>query len=235
MGQSQCCETDDSADLKVTEQFDGARRAPMPNEADALDAAEMAGSVGAASESQARTHRFFVTIDRSTGANMGARLDPSDGRTLFISSIERGDTLIQRHNETARKDPRCGQLVEGGQYIVEVNGRRDDAKSLEEQIMKSGQLAMVLVRPQLFKCVVQRRGLSLGLELRYPCNYGTSLLVETVLPDGAAALMTGEARPLANDRVVAVNGKVGSCNTLLEEIKKSTGVVELAISRLAPN
>lgn len=140
--------------------------------------------------------------------------------------------MVNKYNTAACQDPANGEVVEAGQYIVEINGKSGDITQLEHTLAQSANVSAVIVKPTLYSCVVQRNGLSLGLELRYPCNYGTSLLVEQVLPEGAAARLAGDSCPQTNDRIVSVNGKMGGCQTLLEEVKKSGDVVELGMSRL---
>lgn len=184
-------------------------------------------AAGSASES------FMLSFDRGTPPRaLGARLDPSDGRTLFISSLESGDTILNEHNGKAQEDAYFGEQVSAGQFVVEINGIRGDVRQLEALIATSSQLSVVFMKPLTFECAVARNGRPLGLELRYPSVHGTSLLVEAVLPDGAAKRVAGPLRPQACDRVLTVNGKSGDSFSLIEGIKESGDTVHLGMCRL---
>lgn len=254
MGQAQCCQSEeDGSNLDVSAAHKGSAKPPQEEAAPVfMETAEPASTVEAEAAAAPRpdppknyeqvpdqlsqkSESFMVSFDRGTppGA-FGARVDPSDGKFLFISSLESGDTMLNEHNKRVQEDSSYSEEVKASQYIVEINGKRGDARQLEALLATSAKLSIVFMKPTGFDCTVNRSGKSLGLELRYPCNHGTSLLIEAILPDGAAKAVTGPGRPQQNDRILTVNGKSGDCYSLLEGVKASTEMVHLGMCRLQP-
>lgn len=255
MGQQSCCQSE--SDQKTMVDLTAARQGQVRTTDEAEEAAQLAETAGPPEVAEAecfvaaapplevvetskpvgvKPASFSVMVDRDApDTSFGTRVDPSDGKILYISSLEPGETLVSRYNERVSQDLEPGEQVVPGYYIVEINGKRGDARQLEALLATSGKISAVLAKPTLYDCHVNKNGKSLGLELRYPCNYGTSLLVEQILQDGAAQGLTGWTRPQPNDRIISVNGKTGGCYSLLEEIKKSTDTVQLGMSRLIQN
>lgn len=239
MGQPQCCQCEGreevaSPDPAVAETICKgiSEGAPALLFAGANSVSQASGE---AADGSAGQQRFSVAFEREIPhRSFGAGVDSSDLARLYISKLERGDTLVNRYNHLVSQDPSYGEPVAPGQYITEINGARGEAKQLEALLTTSVKMSVVFVKPTVYTCIVHRNGRPLGLDLRYPCNDGTSLLVKSV-GEGATQALDGWTRPRPADRIISVNGTAGDCYSLLEAIKKSadtaTARLELGMCR----
>eukprot|EP00421_Protoceratium_reticulatum_P003738 CAMPEP_0168362502 /NCGR_PEP_ID=MMETSP0228-20121227/3211_1 /TAXON_ID=133427 /ORGANISM="Protoceratium reticulatum, Strain CCCM 535 (=CCMP 1889)" /LENGTH=1637 /DNA_ID=CAMNT_0008375205 /DNA_START=24 /DNA_END=4937 /DNA_ORIENTATION=+ len=69
---------------------------------------------------------FSITLDRTAGSNLGAQVNPSDGKALLIESVLGG--LLKDWNAANPRDQVCK-----GDSIVEVNGIRGSSVQLLEE------------------------------------------------------------------------------------------------------
>ena len=82
---------------------------------------------------------YEVVLDKTSGTNLGAQVNPGDGATLLVEAVVGG--LLKDWNASGR-----GREVQVGDRIVEVNGVRGDASRLLEQCGQKRLLRMVLRR-----------------------------------------------------------------------------------------
>jgi len=84
-------------------------------------------------------NQYSITLDRTGGTNLGAQVNPGDGKTLVIESVLGG--LFKDWNAA---NPRL-QVVKGDR-IVEVNGIRGSSAQILEECRQSKLLQVTLCR-----------------------------------------------------------------------------------------
>mmetsp|Transcript_83344 Transcript_83344/g.241157 ORF Transcript_83344/g.241157 Transcript_83344/m.241157 type:complete len:214 (+) Transcript_83344:78-719(+) len=143
-------------------------------------------------------------------------------RALFVSSVSTNScTAVGRYNETAPEDKRIGP----GDYIVAV-GERTELKEMRS-LMEDKAFELVVRRPHLFKVVVPKAGRPIGLGIMYLPD-SAAITIKRI--DKAGAAYAAGVDLIVGDRLVAVNGRSGSADALLAELRRSTSP-ELTVSR----
>jgi len=141
---------------------------------------------------------------------------------IFIAQVDEDDsTVVGRHNARAPARRR----LRPGDYIISVSGER--GPGAVDRLSSFARAELVVSRSRLRPVTVRKRGLPLGLILKYD-TFGTSLYIKAVEESGAARACDADIE--LGDRIVCVNGRTGTPPTLLEGLKAGD-VVELQISR----
>lgn len=169
-----------------------------------------------------------VTIAKDGKTSFGLGLDPlgTSGRVL---SIEK-DGLVWKLNQTAALEAQ----VKVGDFLVEVNGKRGEAKAMCEEILKATNVQMK-VKPALsFTASIDKKThgkLGVGLDF---LQEGNSLLVTEVRPGPIQDWNTEnpDRQVKANDKIVAVNGITGTSKMLMDAVKSSPNI-DIVIARPA--
>mmetsp|Transcript_1139 Transcript_1139/g.2689 ORF Transcript_1139/g.2689 Transcript_1139/m.2689 type:complete len:284 (+) Transcript_1139:3-854(+) len=84
--------------------------------------------------------QFNITLERpSVGARLGVDVDPSDGRTILVTSI--GTGLVSAWN-----DAHPDQRLECGDRIIAANGKQGDVQELLDTIRAENVLHLTICR-----------------------------------------------------------------------------------------
>lgn len=177
---------------------------------------------------------FTATLVRyGLDAPWGLVLDLSDGKLIHVSGLRASavGSPVQRYNAEAPEDKK----LKAGDYIVGVNSllshdiheaSNSAAEMLGEEMKASTTANLHIRRPITFTVTVNRGQEPMGLDLNFS-NKSTSLVIVKVC-EGSVRKCKPEIH--AGDRIVAVDGKTGNPDDLLEAIK-DTQVPLLTISR----
>lgn len=168
---------------------------------------------------------FEADIDRASGA-LGLYLDLSDGLSLYVCRVaEDSLTPTQRYNRAVPPERR----LMAGDYILEVNGVSGSAAKLVQQIKMSSRLKIKVYRAVTLRHLVRKQGQNMGLDLQFAKK--SSVLCISQILDGAVKSSGMDIQH--GDRIVRVNGKEGTSEQLLEELKISNNP-DVTVSRCAP-
>lgn len=170
-----------------------------PAIADDTDMPPLVSRRVAGSTDEGDTYKVVLTKDE--GQKLGVNLDFLDGLTGRIDAILMGG-LVEKWNSSCMAAAR----VNVGDHVVEVNGVRENAVGMQQQIMQGATLSLVLLRPFEFKVSVTK-GASLGVELQKTPTSTSVMLLR--VGNGTIRTWNKERPELAvraRDRLVEVNG-----------------------------
>jgi len=187
-----------------------------------------------AREQQESDFDFKVTLTRrSVDDTLGLVFDPCDGRLLCIYALRPGSSAARAYNHSALQE----MQIQAGDYVLEVNGVRGDAKAMLKQAEKDEEVRLVLRRPVHFVVELDKQGsgiLGLGLNhLTRGRRPGMSLIVDAIQENGPVTRWNESCPEQAlqkGDRILAVNGFKGSSKELLNGLAESDSL-DLLVSR----
>lgn len=150
------------------------------------------------------------------------KLEVIGDSSMFVARVDdSGSTGVARYNQAAPQDFRIGR----GDCIVAANDLQEVPAMLG--VTRAATLLRLKIRRvRILRVVVQKRGRPLGLSMRYEED-GGSLVVTHI--DGAGALAADGIDVAPADRIVSVNGCVGTSAELLEAVQ-TCDVLELGLS-----
>lgn len=178
--------------------------------------------------------KFSVKLTRKCIASpWGLAADLADGQTIFVSGVSTGDFPTGRYNKAAKPE----RKLQDHDYIVAVNGitasgaynlqRKGLVEQMGQELQRSISVTLMVQRPQHFDMVIERQNEPIGLDLNFNSK-GRSLVVCKVL-EGAVARCAPDI--VSFDRILAVNGKRGLPEDLLQALKNSGSRIEMAMAR----
>jgi hypothetical protein len=171
---------------------------------------------------------FTINLQKSTGKPMGADIDVSCGKMGYIRAVMR-DGVFAEYNKTATPE----KQLRIGDYIKTVNGIQDNSLSMLDCLKKQSKFEVTIQRPLVFTIAISKKGAKtqLGVILVEKPT-GNSLLIKEVSKGPVMDWNTihPEQEVKAGDRIVAVNGKGGTVNELVDASKEAAQL-QLAISR----
>mmetsp|Transcript_74146 Transcript_74146/g.162295 ORF Transcript_74146/g.162295 Transcript_74146/m.162295 type:complete len:206 (-) Transcript_74146:24-641(-) len=166
---------------------------------------------------------FTILLKRHRrGQPLGWHLDCVDPTSLYVYEVSSAsNTPVGAYNLTAVPT----QQLKVGCFIKSVNGLTSTDK-MTEAVDKDDVLELVVQNPYMFELEVEKRGKSLGMELKF-WESGCALMIGEIV-DGAVKSSGARVKP--KDRIVQVNGISGGNDTLLRQLKGNDRV-KLTISR----
>jgi len=184
---------------------------------------------------EAARGEFRVTLPRSDKAQkeLGMVVDFADGVTLHVSELQDGDNITAAVNASLPED---GQ-IKINDFIVEVNGIRENGGKMVAEMEENKDLELVLRRPQQWHVQLSKKGGPLGLDLHFAVR-GRSLVV-VALTLGSIHVWNAEHADDSksvkeHDRIMEVNGFSGAPLDLLQEISKTDELDLLLMSPALP-
>mmetsp|Transcript_82035 Transcript_82035/g.230143 ORF Transcript_82035/g.230143 Transcript_82035/m.230143 type:complete len:252 (+) Transcript_82035:65-820(+) len=172
---------------------------------------------------------FVVSLARAPDERLGLKLEVFDKRAAFITEVE-ADGAVAKYNASATEQHR----IRPGDYIVASNGvlGKSDAgkEDIPESLLSSasGRSEIIVRRAKTLSVQFEKNGLPLGLMLKYG-KLGNSILITFIDDAGAVKSSRVDVRP--GDRILAVNGKCGSVEEQLTELRRNAKL-ELRLSRM---
>lgn len=163
----------------------------------------------------------------------------SDSHAIFLFGVSAGDDPAGRYNKTARTK------LQENDFILAVNDvkptgeaepaegdRKDESSSpfelIRQEFKKSLSITLTVQRPHLFTVTIHRqKGESAGLDLNF--DKKSNSLVITNVSAGSVQRCAPDVRP--RDRIIAVNGKSGPPEQLLQVLKMGTEKLVFAMAR----
>mmetsp|Transcript_3987 Transcript_3987/g.6466 ORF Transcript_3987/g.6466 Transcript_3987/m.6466 type:complete len:318 (+) Transcript_3987:59-1012(+) len=178
-----------------------------------------------------RTDKFTVKVNKESGTKLGITTCSADGQFLIISSIVGG--LVQEYNA---KQPATSK-VEVGDCIVSVNGVTAPVDALKVKISSVVGECSFEVQPHSKFIVTVRRDSDddkLGLDVANKAQHQT-LLIRSVLPGLISRWNDASTgyKVLPGDRIVAINGSVGSGQFLRHQVSEAKGEISLSMVRIS--
>jgi hypothetical protein len=178
-----------------------------------------------------RTDKFTVKVNKESGTKLGITTCSADGQFLIISSIVGG--LVQEYNA---KQPATSK-VELGDCIVSVNGVTAPVDALKVKISSVVGECSFEVQPHSKFIVTVRRDSDddkLGLDVANKAQHQT-LLIRSVLPGLISRWNDASTgyKVLPGDRIVAINGSVGSGQFLRHQVSEAKGEISLSMVRIS--
>lgn len=175
---------------------------------------------------------FLISLERLKGGRvLGVSFDALDRSALRVAGLAEdvasAGSLVGEYNASA---PSNLQLS-AGDYIMEVNGIREDIGQMVAELRTKDKLDIVVRRPQEFMVTLQRSRQPLGMFLHYSDE--SKALVIGEVADGAVKdwnLSRDDKQVLKRDRIVAVNGVSSNVGEMLKALGQE-GVQNLLISR----
>jgi len=171
---------------------------------------------------------FTINLEKSAGKPMGADMEVSCGKRCYICAVLK-DGVFAEYNRTATPE----KQLKVGDYIKKVNGIEDNSKSMLDCLKKEGRFEVTIQRPLLFTIAIKKKDVQAQLGVKLVDRpSGNSLLIKEVItgPLMDWNITHPEQDVKAGDRIVAVNGKGGNVNELVEA-SKAGAHLQLAISR----
>mmetsp|Transcript_31143 Transcript_31143/g.71112 ORF Transcript_31143/g.71112 Transcript_31143/m.71112 type:complete len:136 (+) Transcript_31143:37-444(+) len=129
-----CCEKADDKEIEVHDQ----RAKSVPASEVPMSDSVAADWIQEKGTSQSNIAVYKIVLDRSSGDRLGIDVD-QDGNCLLIKNIERDGLVALWNQEHSTK-------VSIGDWIVEVNGIRDDVQRMVNECKKTILLRVVLTR-----------------------------------------------------------------------------------------
>lgn len=181
---------------------------------------------------------FTATVQRdSTNMKWGMRLDPQDATKLLVENVEESGP-VGIWNGTALPD----HHVRKSDMIVATGPMSGDAAVMLQEFTSRTQLAMTVRRSVEIVVFLKRTRADMPWGLDFPPNpKGASLVIANLLPghslineynsrqqDASLQVQTG-------DRILAVNGVVGTAKLIRSKLLSSVGTIRLAIQRCTPS
>jgi len=163
---------------------------------------------------------FSVVIQKGPDPDslaLGLDVDFSDGPTLLVDAVH--DGLIKQWNTAHPK-----QEVRCRDRIINVNGVRDDARKIIEELSSAETLNIYFKRPSEFSISVAKphEQAEVGLDLKF--SLGSATLLVDAVTDGIVDGWNRKNVSLAlskGDRIYEVNGFQGDAQKLYDVLTKS--------------
>jgi len=178
-------------------------------------------------EGEDAPRRLSFVLERKPEDSIGLNLDAVDETAPFVDDVLVGS--VRDWNENKPKE----QQLRIYDRIIEVNGVTGNTNAILAAMKASPCWHMVVQRPMQMQVTVSAdKAISLGLDLKYSPN-GRSLLIDEVLADGGIKKWNDEhsdKQVKAFDRVIQINGRIGTAKELLESAANKT-CLELVILR----
>lgn len=155
---------------------------------------------------------YGISIDKGNDDMSVAQDLEGLGGTLRVKSIS--STHLLQYNMNAA----AAQQIKVGDFILDVNGQRDDAEKMLETINCSSKVAMKFRHPLEFTINIDKaRWATFGVGLDYHAD-GTSMMITEVRagPFQEWNQTNAGKEVKAQDRIIAVNGMTGMANALCE-------------------
>jgi C-terminal processing protease CtpA/Prc len=171
---------------------------------------------------------FTINLEKSAGKPIGADMEVSCTKRCYICAVLK-DGVFAEYNRTAAPE----KQVKVGDYIKKVNGIEDNSLSMLDCLKKEGRFEVTIQRPLLFTIAIKKKDVQAQLGVKLVDRpSGNSLLIKEVItgPLMDWNITHPEQDVKAGDRIVAVNGKGGKVNELVEA-SKAGAHLQLAISR----
>jgi len=171
--------------------------------------------------------QLSFTLERKAEDSIGLNLDAVDEMAPFVDDVLAGSIMDWNRGRAPE------QQLNIYDRIVEVNDVRGNTNSILAAMKGSATWKLVIQRPMKMQVTVHaEKAISLGLDLKYSPN-GRSLLIDEVLSDGGIKRWNEENPKMqvkALDRVIQINGKVGTAKDLLDSAANQNSL-ELVILR----
>mmetsp|Transcript_33895 Transcript_33895/g.97529 ORF Transcript_33895/g.97529 Transcript_33895/m.97529 type:complete len:262 (-) Transcript_33895:145-930(-) len=197
-------------------------------EDDAPEAIEAGGECNTMTEGQVISKGSFYRVElvkKGSEGMCGWRLDYLDHRTIYISDLLADPgSPVQVYNETAFE----GKDIRQGDYICSVNGKVD-IPAMRRMLQSQMVLDLKISRPRLTTFTIHKGSKGMGLDLKWSQG-GMALLVDSIKE---GTVQEGKLDIKPGDRILAVGGKTGCWQTLLD-VMKASDPVTLLISRCPP-
>lgn len=165
-------------------------------------------------------YKLYITKpDEETG--LGMVFDWADGVTLNVCALQEGDTVVAATNAEQPED--CQLRIHD--FVVEVNGIKDHAGKMAEEVTTAKELALVVRRPVEWQVRIVKDGSSVGLDLHY-AKEGQSLVVAGLKSPGRVEEWNADPANAGkevrqSDRIIEVNGFRGKSLELFEKIARA--------------
>mmetsp|Transcript_36571 Transcript_36571/g.72312 ORF Transcript_36571/g.72312 Transcript_36571/m.72312 type:complete len:364 (+) Transcript_36571:42-1133(+) len=177
---------------------------------------------------------YSVTLKKGEFNSYGLDVDSQDPKTLYITSIaEKGPAAVWNQQATPEN-----QLVRGD-FIVEANGARADAKAITEHLKQAHDIVMKVRRGIDVTMVLEANGsmLDWGIEMPEPPK-GDGVLVLAVnepglIADWNASTEDPVTKVQVGDRILRV-GKNNGAQKVAKAMKEARGKFQVHLVRVAP-
>lgn len=176
---------------------------------------------------------FTATLSRGSEGLLGFKVDVCDQYRIHICRmLPDAETAIAVYNASAPQE----KQINIGDYILAVNTVSNKtvqapmsvAAAMREELLNGEKaVSLVVSRPYIFKCKVERQNKPMGVELTY-CDDAISLVVARVNA-GAVQTTAPEIRP--GDRILSVDGCQGSSEELVRVFRAAGESMLLQMSR----
>jgi len=174
---------------------------------------------------------FNIKIPKGENNDMGFTVDRIHSGVLYVTSINASGPM-KKYNDTAG----VNEQMKVGQYIVVVNGVRDDTVEMAKALESATVLELSMERPYCFSIAIKKSG-TLGLHLAInKVDKAVAVRMISKVDEGPVlkwnkAHPTKEVQP--NDIIVAVNGNRDLGDKQMEFLKED-GSMQLVFSRRNP-
>mmetsp|Transcript_130127 Transcript_130127/g.376467 ORF Transcript_130127/g.376467 Transcript_130127/m.376467 type:complete len:238 (-) Transcript_130127:41-754(-) len=231
-----CCADGHDAEIQITQikrdDDDSGEHGPQGGKDDQADGGALAIFTAGASRRFQEPKAFDVRLAFARGMTPGLGLDLSEGSIVRVNRLDPVGP-VAKYNLTVRPE----EQVRVGDFIMEANGARGDARAMVMAMLGGGEIALSFRRPLTFVLEgLAKKGRALGLDLSYHPK-STCLVIKQVLQDGAVLEWNRgpaeHAKMLVDDFILAVNGCSGNPQDMHLRLR-SDEVLNLVISRPAP-
>jgi len=172
--------------------------------------------------------QFEISLekDKKDKTKLGFEFDKTASDILFVTCVcDHGP--VKAYNDTVAAD----KQMKTGQYIVAVNGIKDVAQKMADELAKADKLELLMVRPHCFTIAIAKKG-ALGLKLAQAAASNVITDIEQgpvnewnkAYPDKVVKV---------GDRIVAVNENRAKGADQMQLLKKD-GPMQIVISRRCP-
>lgn len=169
---------------------------------------------------------FGILLRRDGDAPLGLDLDVMDGRTAWVLAIKDGIAA------TFNAGVPDGSQLKVYDFIVEVNGARNDSKAMVASLKADRNLALQVRRPQTFDVKLCKDKRPLGFDFTVEPQ-GRAVVIDRInegcLRDWNFENPRKQVKP--KDRIFAVDGEVDSGQGLFEKIRSADADLELSVVR----
>merc|ERR1719195_1027049 len=177
------------------------------------------------------TPEFEVTVEKEGAKEYGLDVDRQDLKNLQILKVV--DGAFKKYNEQV-KPPL--QVIQSD-FIVSVNGVTGDAVEMLKQF-QADRVNLKLVR-SFDTVVLLQYGEYKRHGLKFPKQVKNNMLVVMEIGDGYIKEHNDKCEDESQkirvyDRIVSVNGQVGTAATLKSRLERATGKFQLGIQRPCP-
>jgi len=222
-----CCSPDEDGKSKVVIVGGKAMEGPQPDEARPENSDAPLVSAGAKTDAPEAPRPvpvpvatkdgdiYNVVINKTPGGVLGLDLSLADGVTALVTGISPGP--VKEWNDTA---PEELKVLEGDR-IIEVNGVKDSAKKVLQNLRDAAQIDLQIRRRTTMKISLAKGEGGLGLDVN--CKRNREGLMILKMSSVGAMKDFNEANPdkaaQEQDRIIEVNGFRGEASMLLDKLK----------------